>query len=270
MFVRVLLQCPIVLHDPTAFGFDSDHDVPSERQRMVDEALMLMQLRHPNVLTFYGLCIDGHSNRAKYIVVERADYTLDVMLQQLQSRGHSMSLSLLMHICRSVLSGLRHMHTGTPAVIHRDLKPDNLFCFIDSVSRKLIVKIGDVGYAREADEDGIVRRDYGGAAYYRAPEIQPGTYTITEKIDVFSFGISVCELVMCFCDVDGQATLTVDTFRRTYADRNKAIAAAVAKLKRISPELSELLRSCCELSPVKRPSSAEALLTVMRLTNSPD
>lgn len=89
-------------------------------------------------------------------------------------------------IFRQILEGLVHVHST--GVIHRDLKPDNVF--IDEFDN---VRIGDFGLARPGDRhtltgtksqgliDPSMSRDVG-TSMYMAPEIGSGIYN--EKADV--------------------------------------------------------------------------------------
>jgi WNK lysine deficient protein kinase len=80
------------------------------------------------------------------------------------------------------------MHSHSPAVIHRDLKCDNLF--IDASEG--IVKIGDFGLSRSISSGEEAESKLGTPAY-TAPEVYTGKYTT--KADLWSFGLCVLEMV---------------------------------------------------------------------------
>jgi len=58
-------------------------------------------------------------------------------------RFKTIKVNILKNWSRQILKGLSFLHSRTPAVIHRDLKCDNIFITGTSGS----VKIGDLGLA---------------------------------------------------------------------------------------------------------------------------
>jgi len=58
-------------------------------------------------------------------------------------RFKKINVNILKNWCRQILKGLLFLHSRSPAVIHRDLKCDNIFITGTSGS----VKIGDLGLA---------------------------------------------------------------------------------------------------------------------------
>ena len=58
-------------------------------------------------------------------------------------RFKKINVNILKNWCRQILKGLLFLHSRTPAVIHRDLKCDNIFITGTSGS----VKLGDLGLA---------------------------------------------------------------------------------------------------------------------------
>ena len=84
-----------------------------------------------------------------------------------------------------VFEGLSYMHKNQ--VLHRDLKPDNIFWVTES---PVSVKIGDYGLATSlADHHTLF--DTCGTAAYMAPKILKGNVPQTTATDVFSLGGTV-------------------------------------------------------------------------------
>lgn len=104
---------------------------------------------------------------------------------------------------RQILQGLAHIHSLN--VVHRDLKPDNIFISVspDGVNN---VKIGDFGLASKgqilADKSQNTMLDQGdmttrsvGTSVYVAPEVRSGGIgNYTSKVDMYSLGITFFEM----------------------------------------------------------------------------
>jgi serine/threonine protein kinase len=81
--------------------------------------------------------------------------------------------------------GMKYLHSCD--VIHRDLKPANLL-----IDDRIRIRICDFGAAKF---EGLSTRLAIGTPAYIAPEIMDGAVP-TKKVDVFSFGLIVCELLV--------------------------------------------------------------------------
>lgn len=88
-------------------------------------------------------------------------------------------------IITQVFEGMSHMHKKQ--ILHRDLKPDNIFWVTES---PLIVKIGDYGLATSLADHGTLFETCGTSAYM-APEVLRRNSPQTTAIDVFSLGATV-------------------------------------------------------------------------------
>ena len=118
---------------------------------LVEVEMNLHAGHHDNVVGLRGVSQKGN---AIHIVMELCPRgTLDLLLHGSSpgeggggGGGGQIDPSKLLPIVRSIARGMFHLHTKKPAILHRDLKPGNLF-----IGHGFIVKIGDFGMARYID-----------------------------------------------------------------------------------------------------------------------
>jgi len=106
---------------------------------------------------------------------------------KLYAEGVRLAETDVSYITSEILVALEYMHTLRR--IHRDIKVDNVLLSLDGS-----VKLADFGTAVQLTFQRLRRTTLTGTPYYMAPElIQRLPYG--EKVDIWSIGISVIELI---------------------------------------------------------------------------
>ena len=118
-------------------------------------------------------------------------------LGQRVARHGGLSLVETAEVVKQVARALARAHVV--GVIHRDVKPDNIFLTTDSGGR-LLVKLLDFGIAVAIDEQGTYSHaQLAGTPEYMAPEILFGTHELDERADIYALGIVVFECLTGRC-----------------------------------------------------------------------
>jgi eukaryotic-like serine/threonine-protein kinase len=157
-----------------------------ERNEFTDEASRLIRLSCPNLVKGYDLDFDDENT--PYFLMERASETLhDAML-----RGLSTFEKFL--ILRDIASGIDYLHRHD--LVHRDIKPRNIFLFRSPDGGLEVAKIGDLGLCR-ASEYGLSRTEAQPYAPVETVENRPdsGDPRIRARADVYSFGVVATEIL---------------------------------------------------------------------------
>ncbi|XP_072994564.1 calmodulin-binding receptor-like cytoplasmic kinase 2 isoform X4 [Typha latifolia] len=151
------------------------------------EIKIMGRVEHLNLVKFYGYLEDGDE---KIIVVEYVpNGTLREHLDGFH--GNYLDLGARIDIAIDVAHAVTYLHMyADHPIIHRDIKASNIL-----LTETLRAKVADFGFAR-ANESGvtIVSTQVKGTAGYLDPEYLK-TYQLTEKSDVFSFGVLLVELI---------------------------------------------------------------------------
>ncbi|CAN5953421.1 unnamed protein product [Sphagnum jensenii] len=166
---------------------------PSEQERLTadfwKEASILSQLHHPNVVAFYGVVRDGPGGTLATVT----EYMVNGSLKQvLQKRDRTIDRRKRLLIATDAAFGMEYLHSKN--IVHFDLKCENLLVNMRDPHRP-ICKVGDLGLSKVKHQT-MVSGGVRGTLPWMAPELLNGTSTmVTEKVDVFSFGIVMWELL---------------------------------------------------------------------------
>ncbi|KAM5315426.1 serine/threonine-protein kinase Nek4 isoform 3-T3 [Glossophaga mutica] len=224
-----------------------------ERRAAEQEAQLLSQLKHPNIVTYKESWEGGDG--LLYIVMgfcEGGDLYRKLKEQKGQLLPESqvvewfvqiaMALQVLSRLLASSLfqgdGAWQYLHEKH--ILHRDLKTQNVF-----LTRTNIIKVGDLGIARVLESHGDMASTLIGTPYYMSPELfsnKPYNY----KSDVWALGCCVYEMA---------------TLKHAFnaKDMNSLVYRIIeGKLppmpKEYSPELAELIRTMLSKRPEERPS----------------
>lgn len=208
-------------------------------QQFQQEVKMLATLKHPNIVRFIGAC---RKPMVWCIVTEYAKGgSVRQFLMKRQSR--SVPLKLAVKQALDVARGMAYVH-GL-GLIHRDLKSDNLLIFSDKS-----IKIADFGVARiEVQTEGMTPET--GTYRWMAPEmIQHRPYT--QKVDVYSFGIVLWELITGMLPFQNMTAV-----QAAFAVVNKGVRPIVPN--DCLPVLGEIMTRCWDANPDVRPPFIEVV-----------
>jgi serine/threonine-protein kinase len=154
------------------------------------EALTASKINHPNVVSIFDVIDHGSLT---CIVMELLDgETLDFYLARNGPRSLQETVALLLPAMRGVAAA------HAQGVVHRDLKPGNIFLCSDADGRLLTSKVLDFGIATMMGQVGgsalgthpLVRM---GTPTYMSPEAIQCSPDIDGRTDVYGFGVLIFE-----------------------------------------------------------------------------
>lgn len=198
---------------------------------------------HPNLILCLGAC---HAPDKFRIVLELMDGDLETLLIQ-SPMGKKMSLFQRMCMARDAARGMQWLHSRDPAIIHRDLKLENMM--YKKVGNTFQIKIADFGLsALKPKKSASLVWEKVGTVNTMAPEILQGS-DYNEKADVYSFGIILWQLFTCeplYADTEHSTEgLAFQIWRNGL--RPKIPANCISTLKK-------LMQECWQTDFAKRPS----------------
>jgi eukaryotic-like serine/threonine-protein kinase len=214
-------------------------------ERLRREARAAGRLEHPNIARVLDLGEDGGR---PHLVMELLE---GESLAERIGRGGPMAPAEAARVVAAVADALEAAHRA--GVVHRDVKPGNVFLGVDGS-----VKVLDFGIASAAGETALTTGDLIGTAAYLAPERALG-HRATPASDVYALGVVLYELL---------------AGRRPFeagSDIELAMAhvhAHPTPLAPVAPGAPRFLVAACERAmsrdPSSRPGSAAAVARLLR------
>jgi len=228
---------------PAAFSINADR-----RRRFEAEARAAGSLSHPNILAVHDFGVEGTS---PYIVTELLSG------ETLRERigGRPMPPRKVIEYAVQIASGLAAGHEH--GIVHRDIKPDNLF-----VTTEGRIKILDFGLAKFLDDDssnktetitidGVQRTPVLGTVAYMSPEQARGL-RVDHRSDIFSLGAVIYEMLSGYPPF--RRPTTADTVNAILNDEPQDLPAFS-----VTPGLDRVVRHCLEKKPDERFQSVRDL-----------
>uniref|UniRef100_A0A1D1ZEB1 non-specific serine/threonine protein kinase n=1 Tax=Anthurium amnicola TaxID=1678845 RepID=A0A1D1ZEB1_9ARAE len=159
-------------------------------KEFIMEVLMLIVLRHSNLVSLIGFCADGDERLLVYEYMSQG--SLESHLCDLFPDKEPLGWNARMKIALGAAKGLAYLHdVANPPVIYRDLKSANIL-LDDEFNPKLsdfgLAKFGPVG-----DNTHVSTRVMGTYGYCAPEYAMSGK--LTTKSDVYSFGVVLLELI---------------------------------------------------------------------------
>ncbi|XP_062011661.1 probable leucine-rich repeat receptor-like serine/threonine-protein kinase At3g14840 isoform X2 [Rosa rugosa] len=158
-------------------------------REFVNEIGMISALQHPHLVKLYGCCIEGNQLFLVYEYLE--NNSLARALFGPEESQLKLDWPTRHTICVGIARGLAFLHEESRLkIVHRDIKATNVL-----LDKNLFPKISDFGLAKlDEDENTHISTRIAGTYGYMAPEYAMRGY-LTDKADVYSFGIVVLEIV---------------------------------------------------------------------------
>ena len=156
---------------------------PGALTAFVAEARTWMRLAHALIVPVFDF---GRAGDEYYLAMEWVSgVDLRVLLDRAKESSDPMPPELCAHVTAEIARALDYAHGLEPAIVHRDVKPENVL-----VSSAGDVRLTDFGVATVAGE----QRGAGGTPGYMAPE-QKQRGSVDGRCDVYALGILLREMI---------------------------------------------------------------------------
>ncbi|MFI5306676.1 MAG: serine/threonine-protein kinase [Polyangiales bacterium] len=195
---------------------------PLARERFLREARASARVRHPNVVDVYDVV---NEDGALFMVMELLEGEPLGDLMQREGTPLPEMISHLLGAMRGVAAAHRKH------VIHRDIKPDNIFLAREGDDERPVPKVVDFGISKLTGAGDLSLTNTGaalGSPLYMSVEQLSGVKDIDARADVYAFGVILYEAVT------GRPPFEADTYAVLVA---KIMTEQAVDPKQLRPEV---------------------------------
>lgn len=159
-------------------------DFESVKQGLIAETDILKKLSHPNLPSI----IDVIDQNDSFIII--MDYIQGNSLNRALDEFGAQPQELVIDWAKQLCDVLGYLHSRTPAIIYRDMKPSNVMLKPDGN-----IMLIDFGTAREYKEKNLADTTCLGTVGYAAPEQFGGMGQTDARTDIYCLGATLYHLV---------------------------------------------------------------------------
>ncbi|XP_028758646.1 MDIS1-interacting receptor like kinase 2-like [Neltuma alba] len=186
------------------------------QKAFMSEIRALTETRHHNIIKLYGFC--WHS-KVSFLVYEFSEGgSLDKILSE-ETQAIALDWTKRIKVVEGVANASYYLHHGcSPPIVHRDLSSKNVILDSDYEAH-----ISDFRTSKLLYPDSTNWTSFAGTFGYAAPELAYSKQ-VTEKCDVYSFGVLALEIIMgkhprdlimsCFSSTSSSATPTTHYYKK--------------------------------------------------------
>lgn len=231
-------------------------------RRFFQEARSVNQINHEHIVEIFDFVEDAHHGRV-YCVMEllRGRSLLTLMKEE------QLSVMRIRRILVQVCAALGAAHQL--GVVHRDVKPDNLFVTHRS-GQADFVKVLDFGVAKvltAENTSGTVDGTLIGTPTYMSPE-QAAGLPVDHRADIYAVGTVLYELLR------GQPPFVASNFGqlmvKILTEAPPALPSHTPAGELIPQELAQLALRCMAKEPTERPQRLSEVISVLLSGTAPE
>ena len=217
---------------------------PSEVARLRREAQVQVSIQHPNVVQ--TLDLDQLPDGSIYIVMELLQgINLAQVLKRQGLLAPGYAVPLFAEVCKALDAAHRL------GVVHRDLKPGNIFICDDGT-----VKVLDFGMSKFTDAEALTQEGYTlGTPEYMSPEQCIGA-PVQPQTDLYALGVLMYEALTGDIPIQGQSrSQLLDLHQRAIPPSPRSLRPDLC----VPEALEQAVMQCLNKRTTERPASAQEL-----------
>lgn len=224
-------------------------------KRFEQECEFVSKIHHPNIVQYLGIYRNKKLSNGPILLMELLD---DNLTNYLRKQGSPLEFHVQVDICHDIALAVAYLHSNK--IMHRDLSSNNVLLVGDAARAKVV----DFGVAKLEESSFFKRKcvtQLPGTTAYMPPEVLNEKPDYNEKIDCFSIGVLILQILTLLFPNPGPRTQT----REDASSATGTIEDPVLEVERrrnhidlVDPNhhLLPLARECLSYSHKGRPSAS--------------
>ena len=208
-------------------------DFESVRQGLIVETNMLKKLKHKSLPSI----IDVIENDDSFLII--MDYIEGNSLAEMLAEEGAQPQEYVIEWAKQLCDVLEYLHTRTPAIIYRDMKPANVMIKPDGN-----VTLIDFGIAREYKEKNIADTACLGTLGYAAPEQFGGMGQTDARTDIYCLGATLYHVLTG--NNPSEPPYEIKKIREVNPSLSSGLEKIIEKCTQRNPD--DRFQSCAELA----------------------
>ena len=230
----------------------------SIKRAFLNECVQSIGLGHPNIVTFLGVCKPGNQSLLPALVMERMQENLRSFVEKYCNISMCVKLSVLLDVSK----GLWYLHTHRPAIVHRDLSPNNIL-----LNSHFVAKISDLGVAKVIEADCRNTKTLApGTVDFMPPEALMENPKYGPPLDVFSYGGIILHVINQKWPTPlHYVMIDPETRKRRALSEIERRQEHIEEMSGIPADLLPLVNECLDDLPASRPAISDVSERIKRM-----
>jgi serine/threonine protein kinase len=218
-----------------------DDEMQTIMHNFVQECEINAQLHHPNIVQFLGVAVNDNFQPRKLMLEYLSGGNLTSALHPINTLE---SLDRQLAVMVDIATALQYLHSRQPAVLHLDIKPDNIL--FDNTGRAKLADLGEAHVIRSSHT--LATSTIGllgvGTPLYMAPEMRYEDQQKGTRSDMFSMGVVMCEMSSGVKPNPGHETVRVDelTIRVNREENRRSADIALMRNAEVRHIVKQLIK----------------------------
>ena len=258
-----VLHPMMLANHPLAIAHKKNRVAPI--RKFEQEIELLSVIRHPYVVQYLGTHQDSDTG-LPVLLMELMDHNLTWFLS---SHEKPLPFYLQVNICHDISVALSFLHSNN--IIHRDLSSNNVLLIGNARA-----KVTDFGVAKLSSFEMSTLSKNPGTDAYMPPEAMKSIPKYTEKIDCFSFGVLIVQIVTRLAPKPAERLKEVVYHGRSDSGQRK-VYEITSEIERRQNHITKIdsnhlllpiALGCLDDQDIKRPTAHEVCESVEALRKS--
>nr|WHT50414.1 MDIS1-interacting receptor-like kinase 2 [Cichorium endivia]WHT50415.1 MDIS1-interacting receptor-like kinase 2 [Cichorium endivia]WHT50416.1 MDIS1-interacting receptor-like kinase 2 [Cichorium endivia] len=215
-----------------------------DRNSFLQEVKTLTQIRHRNIVKLYGYCSNSRHSFLVYEYLAGGSLLEELRKEAAKTLGWAKRVNII----KGVAHALSYMHHDcSPPIVHRDISSKNILLDLESEAC-----VSDFGTSKILDPNTSNETALAGTYGYLAPELAY-TMKVTEKCDVYSFGVLALEVIKG--EHPGDIIITLSDDKMKFEDLlDQRLPIPSTEIKIAFTTIITLAIRCLKNNPEMRPT----------------